>query len=65
MIKQCCQEKILLKLQVLTIEVLISKALINTFISHDKFFSVNDVLQEYNEMEEEIKNPGTSVEQII
>ena len=51
-----------MKLQVLTIEVLISKALINTFISHDKFFSVNDVLQEYNEMEEEIKNPGTSVE---
>ena len=51
-----------MKWQVLTIEVLISKALINTYISHDKFFSVNDVLREYNEMEEEIKNPGTSVE---
>ena len=51
-----------MKLQVLTTEVLISKALINTYISHDKFFSANDVLREYNEMEEEIKNPGTSVE---
>ena len=44
-----------------TIEVLISKALINSCISHDKFFSINNVLREYNEMEEELKNPETSV----
>ena len=42
-----------------TIEVLISKALIDSYISHDKFVSVNNVLREYNEMKEEIKNPET------
>ena len=33
-----------------TIEVLISKALIDTYISHEEFVSVNNVLREYNEM---------------
>ena len=37
-----------------TIEVLISKALINSYISQDKFL-VNNVLRKYNEMKEEIK----------
>ena len=32
------------------IEVLISKALINSDISHDEFVSVNNVLREYYEM---------------
>ena len=45
--KQCCQEK---------------KSLINSYIIHDKFVSVNNVLREYNEMKEEIKNSETSVE---
>ena len=45
-----------------TIEVLISKALIDSYISHDEFVSVNNVLKEYNKMKEEIKNPETSVE---
>ena len=40
-----------------TIEVLTSKALIDSHISHDEFASVNNVLREYNEMKEEIKNP--------
>ena len=48
-----------------TIEVLISKALINSCISHDEFVSVNNFLREYNEMKEYIKNPETSVEYII
>ena len=39
-----------------TIEVLISKSLIYSYISHGKFVSVNNVLREYNEMKEEIKN---------
>ena len=43
------------------IEVLISKALIDSFINHDEFISVNNVLREYNEMKEEIKDPETSV----
>ena len=45
-----------------TIEDLISKALINLYISHDEFFWVNNVLREYNEMKKEIKNSETSVE---
>ena len=48
-----------------TVEVLISKALIDFYISHDKFVSVNDIFVEYYEMKEEIKNPETSVENII
>ena len=37
-------------------EVLISKALIDSDISHDKFVSVNDVLKEFYDMQEDIKN---------
>ena len=48
-----------------TIEVLISKALVESYISHDKFVSVNNILREYNEIKEEIKNRETSVEYII
>ena len=35
-----------------TIEVLISKVLIASHISHDEFVSVNNVLREYNEKKE-------------
>ena len=45
-----------------TMEVLIYKSLINSYNSHDEFFSVNNVLREHNEMKEEIKNPETSLE---
>ena len=38
-----------------TIEVLISKALINSYIGHGEFFSVNNVLIEYHEIKKEIK----------
>ena len=31
------------------IEILICKALIHSFISHDKFISVNNMLREYND----------------
>ena len=48
-----------------TIEVLISKALIDSYLSHDELVSVNNVSREYNEMKEEIKNPQTSVEYTI
>ena len=41
------------------IEVLISKALIDSGISHDEFVLINDVIKEYNEMKEEIKNLQT------
>ena len=48
-----------------TIEALIYKALIESHISDDEFVSVNNILREYNEMKEEIKNPETSVEYTI
>ena len=44
-----------------TIEVLICKSLINSYISHNEFVLVNNVLRKDNEMKEEIK---TSVEYI-
>ena len=47
------------------IEVPISKALIDSYITHNEFVSVNNVLREYNGMKNEIKNPETSVEYII
>ena len=42
-----------------TIKVLISKALIDSYISHDKFVSVDNVLILWNGKK---KNPETSVE---
>ena len=33
----------------------------NSYSNHDKFISVNNVLKEYNEMKEEIKNPENDV----
>ena len=48
-----------------TIEVLISKALIDSYISHDEFVLVNNVLRKYYEMKKEIKYPETSVEYTI
>ena len=56
---------LLVKDKLNTIEVLISKSLINSYISHAEFVSVNNVWREYNEMKKEIKNPETSVEYII
>ena len=43
-----------------SIEVLISKALIDPVISYDEFVLINNVLNEYNKMKEEIKNLKTS-----
>ena len=44
-----------------TIEVLISKTLIDSYISDDKLDLVNNVLRENIEMKEEIKIPEFSV----
>ena len=46
---------LLVKDKLNTIEVLISKTLIDSYISHEETISVNNVLREYNETEEEIK----------
>ena len=47
------------------LEVLISNALIDSYISHDEFASINNLLSKYYEMKEEIKNFETSVEYIM
>ena len=47
---------LLAKSQLNRIEVLISKALIALVISHNEFVLINNVLKEYEEMKEEIKN---------
>ena len=45
-----------------TTQVLISKVLIDSCISHDEFVSINNVLREYKAIKQEIKNPETSAE---
>ena len=39
-----------------SIEVLVFKALIDSVIIHDEFTLLKNMLKEYNEMKEEIKN---------
>ena len=51
---------VLAKSKLNTIEALISNALIDSYISHDNFVLLNDVLREYDDMKEEIKNLETS-----
>ena len=47
---------LLAKSKLNSIEVLISKALIDSVISHDEFVLINNVLKDYDKMKEEIKN---------
>ena len=42
-----------------SMEVLISKALTDSVISHDELVVMNEVLREYNETKEEIKSLKT------
>ena len=55
----------LAKTKLNTIEVLISKAVIDSYSNHDEFVSVNNVLRKYNEMQEKTKNSENSVEYAI
>ena len=50
---------LLAKSKLNSIEVLISKALIDSVISHDEFVLIDNVLKEYGEMKEEIKDLKT------
>ena len=47
---------LLAKSKLTSIEVLTSKVLIDSDISHDKFVLISNVLKEYENMKEEIKN---------
>ena len=53
MIKQYCYQNLN---SIVSIEVLISKALIDSNISHDEFVLTNNLLKEFYDMNEEIKN---------
>ena len=44
----------LAKSKLKSIEVLISKALIDSVISHDEFILINNVLKEYNDIKEDL-----------
>ena len=55
---------LLAKSKLNAIKILISKSLINSYISRKEFVSINNALQKYNEAKEEIKNPKTSLEYI-
>ena len=44
------------------IELIKSKALIDSYISHDEFVSISKLLREYNEIKENIKNAENAVE---
>ena len=50
---------LLAKSKLNSIEVLVSNALIDSIISHDEFVLINNILKEYIEMKQEIKNLKT------
>ena len=54
--KKLCKIVLSAKSKLNSIEVLISKALIDSNISHDEFVLINNVLKEYYDMKVEIKN---------
>ena len=47
---------LLAKTKLNTTKVLINTALIDSNTNHDKFVSLNNILREYNELKETIKN---------
>ena len=47
---------LLAKSKLTSIEVLISKALIDSIIIHDEFVLINNLLKEYDDKKEKIKN---------
>ena len=49
------------KTKLSTIEILISKVLIDLHVNHGKFVSVTNVLREHNEVKEKIKTPENAV----
>ena len=52
---------LLAKTKLNTIEVLISKAINNSYTSHDEFVLLNNVLREYDDMKKEIKYLKNSI----
>ena len=64
--KKCNKMVLLAKTKLNNIEVLISRDLVESYISHDEIISVNKVLEEYGDMKDAIKNLKTlTVHQIF
>ena len=57
--KKYDKKVLLVKSKLNSIEVLISKTLIDSNIRHDEFVSLNNLLKEFDNMREEIKNLKT------
>ena len=53
------------KVKLDAIKFLLPEALTDSFVSHNKFVSVSNVLREYNETKKQIKNPQNVVEYAI
>ena len=51
----------LAKSQLNSLDVSISKALIDSNISHNEFVFINKVLKEFDDIKEEIKNPNVKI----
>lgn len=56
---------LLAKTKLNTINVLISRVLIDLYSNHKEFVSVNNVLREYNQTKEKIKISESTVEFLI
>ena len=50
------------KIKLSTVKFFIFEALINLFVNHDEFVSINNVVREYNEIKEDIQNPENTVQ---
>ena len=59
------QTVLLVNSKLKSMEVLISKALIDSNISHDKVFLINNMLKAYNTIKEEINNLNKRLKQFI
>ena len=53
---------LLAKVELSSIKILIYKALIYSNINHDQFILAVNMLREYNEMKERIKNPANATD---
>ena len=52
---------LLAKTTLITVEIFVYKVLINSNISHDEFTLINNVLKEYDDMKEKMKNPNNNI----
>ena len=57
--------ELLAKSKLIGIDVLISQALIHSYINHDELVTVNNALREYNEMKAEIKKIPKLLQNIL